>query len=69
MSQEAWGDEGNVPESIEDTAMYQEFLDIIISFDKWCQDHKDYVSNDETGATINALRGTFEVLQEKLRED
>lgn len=48
MSREAWGDEGNVPESGRDTAIYQELLGIRAKFGVWkTSNRNDFMNNEQ----------------------
>lgn len=55
MSREAWGDEGDVPERWEDTAIYQDFHAFRNKFLTWRQSHALYFPNDEFSAAVEDL--------------
>lgn len=59
MSREAWGDEGNVPERWEDTAMRQEFDAICFKWSEWRRRFKDQIEADQEPA-LNAVSDALE---------
>lgn len=66
MSKGAWGDEGNVPESAYDTAMYQEFLPVRAAIKKWWLDNKGESPTVELSALIDQLVDLAEAIDDEM---
>lgn len=62
MSLEAWGDEGNVAERWEDTAMRQEFDVIRARYNKWIMDFKHEAGSPELEKLIENAEDAFDKL-------
>ena len=63
MSREAWGDESNVPERWEDTAMRQEWNEARHKLRLWIQRFKDEFPNDEFDAAVSTISDAMDELE------
>ena len=66
MSKGAWGDEGNVPESAYDTAMYQEFLPVRAAIKKWWLENKGEAPTVELSEFMCQLVDLAEVIDDEM---
>ena len=68
MSREAWGDEGNVPDNAEDTAMLQDFRDIMQRYKKWKRSFTNEAPNDEILGGMVSIENTLDHFDDLLKE-
>lgn len=69
MSLEAWGDEGNVPQSAEDTAVYQEWLAILERTRKWKKSHEADVSSDTLLGAMHSIVNQMDAIADLIKAD
>lgn len=66
MSREAWGDEGNVCNDWEETAIHQELDDVIARFEKWNRVHDGEMPNPEFVDGVCRIRDELDALREAI---
>jgi len=68
MSLEAWGDEGDVPQRAEDTAMLQEFRDVLAKYKRWRQRFESDAPSDVILGGMKSLADTLDHFDDLLKE-
>lgn len=67
MSLAAWGDEGNVPQCAEDTAMWQELAALRHKLALWRQEYKDVIDEPDTDRAFTELTDAWDAFEEVLK--